>query len=87
MLKADRDAAATTRRTSCRSAHGQGWRRQRAFPAQQLRQLGDVYGDAPGLVAGEQLTAVSAETLLNSFGSLASGTSTVNRCMPLQRRS
>jgi hypothetical protein len=52
-----------------------------------VRQLGDVGGDAPDLVAGEQLTAVSAETLLNSFGSLASGTSTVNRCMPLQRRS
>ena len=27
----------------------------RRRPAQQLRQLGDVGGDAPGLVAGEQL--------------------------------
>ena len=27
----------------------------RRRPAQQLRQLGDVHGDAPGLVAGEQL--------------------------------
>ena len=27
------------------------------LPAQQLRQLGDVDGDAPGLVAGEQVVA------------------------------
>jgi hypothetical protein len=28
----------------------------RSATAQQLRQLGDVYGDAPGLIAGEDLS-------------------------------
>jgi hypothetical protein len=53
---------------------------------QQLRKLGDVGGDPPGLVTGGQLTAVSAQTFLNSFGRFASGTSMVNRHMPQRRR-
>jgi hypothetical protein len=35
---------------------------------QQLRQLGDVGGDAPGLVAGEQLRRCAAARLLLEIG-------------------
>ena len=33
-------------------------------PAQQLRQLGDVGGDAPGLVAGEQVGRSSTSRII-----------------------
>jgi hypothetical protein len=43
---------------------GRGGLRAVVLPPQQFRQLGDVDGDAPGLVAGEQLSRRSASRLV-----------------------